>query len=221
MCCRYSLATDKKTLADAFEVVFDRMELTPRYNIAPEQDVLTIRLENGKRVPRMLRWGLIPCWAEDESIGDKTINARAETVATRPLFRDAFEKRRCLVIATGFYEWKPEGVLKQPYHIHMKDGRPFAFAGLWEDWKDEETGEQVPSCTILVANANELVATVYDRMPVILSPEDYDAWLSPDTTPSAARALLVPYAGDDLEAYPVSHSVNSARNDGPELVAPV
>jgi putative SOS response-associated peptidase YedK len=218
MCGRYNLVTDAKTLVDAFEVSVDRLELTPRYNIAPGQDVLAIRLEDGERVACMLHWGLVPFWAKDPKIGYKTINARAETVATKPAFRDAFKKRRCLVIATGFYEWRSEGKQKQPYHIRMVDGRAFAFAGLWEGWTDKETGEHIASCTILVTEASELVAPIHDRMPVILAPADYDAWLSPKTDLAVAQSLLVPYAGDDLEQYPVSRAVSSARNDGPELI---
>ena len=161
-----------------------------------------------------MRWGLVPSWAEDEKIGARLLNARSESVATKPAFRAAFRRRRCLVPADGFYEWEKIGRKKQPFFISMKDGRPFAFAGLWETWHKED--EALQSFTILTTDANDLMRPLHDRMPVILQPGDYDAWLNPQLEdPAALQPLLHSYAGKDLTAYPVNPVVNSPRYDGP------
>jgi putative SOS response-associated peptidase YedK len=167
----------------------------------------------------MMRWGLIPSWAKDTKIGAKFINARAETVATQPAFRDAFRARRCLVPSNGFYEWKkaPDGT-KQPYHIGLRDGAPFAFAGLWERWTRGPA--PIESFTIITGPPNSLVAELHDRMPVILEPEHYDAWLTATDT-AALQTMLRPFPAQLMAAYPVSTKVNSVKNDTPDVVEPI
>jgi putative SOS response-associated peptidase YedK len=169
----------------------------------------------------MFRWGLIPFWAKDEKIGYRTINARAETVDSKPAFRAAFRRRRCLIPASGFYEWQagPQG--KQPYCIHPKYRPLFALAGLYEHWRDG-TGQEIDSCTILVTQANPLIQPVHDRMPVILRPENYAAWLDPHTQdPAILKPLLRPTPSDEIDLYPVSKRVNSPKNDDPQCIAPL
>ncbi len=186
--------------------------LQPRYNIAPTQQVLTIRQREGLPEAVELRWGLIPSWADDPMIGNRLINARAETVATKPAFRRAYERRRCLILADGFYEWKKQGKAKQPYFIHRPDDQPFAFAGLWEWWKGN--GLEIASCTIITTEANEMMRPLHGRMPVLLDERDYARWLDVATE---ADDLLRPGAEDLLEAYTVSTKVNSPANEGVEL----
>ena len=194
----------------------DRPNLRPRYNIAPTQDVLAIRLDSaGKQEAVELRWGLIPFWAKEEKIAYSTINARAETVAAKPAFREAFKKRRCLIAADGYYEWKAEDGAKQPYRITLNPEQPFSFAGLWECWERPE--KVVESCTIIVTNANDLTRDIHDRMPVILDPADYDRWLSG----AAGEELLKPYPSEKMARYPVSRAVGSVKNTGPELIEPL
>ena len=213
MCGRYTLTVDAAVLAELFELE-PPTDLEPRYNIAPTQAVPIVRTapDGGRRWARV-RWGLIPSWAKDESIGSRLINARAETAADKPSFRSAFKHRRCLIPADGFYEWaKTEGG-KVPHHVRFADRRPFAFAGLWERWMPPE-GEAVDSCTILTTAPNGLVAGIHDRMPVILPPGAYADWLAPGPLgPDAAEAMLVPHPGDGMEAVPVSRHVNSPAND--------
>ena len=195
--------------------IHDRPNLRPRYNIAPTQDVLAVRLDSaGKQEAVQLRWGLIPSWAKEEKIAYSTINARAETVASKPAFREAFKRRRCLIGADGYYEWKAEGGVKQPYRITLDPEHPFSFAGLWEHWEKEDT--VVESCTIIVTNANDLTKDIHDRMPVILDPADYDRWLNG----AAGEELLKPYPSEKMARYPVSRAVGSVKNTGPELIEP-
>ena len=175
--------------------------------------------EGGERRLEMLRWGLIPPWADESQIGSRMINARAETAPEKPSFRRAFRVRRCLIPADGFYEWKRTNGSKQPYYIHMKDERPFAFAGLWESWNDN-SGPAIRSCTILTTGPNALVAGVHDRMPVILPAGSYDAWLDPEAERDELAALLAPYPEDEMEAYPVSRFVNSPSNNDPRCIEP-
>ncbi len=213
MCGRYTLKTPAGDLAERFGVVGDVPSLEPRYNVAPTQEVAAVLADSGGRRLEMLRWGLIPSWAKDPEMGNRMINARAETAPEKPSFRKAFRERRCLIPADGFYEWQKTNNGKQPFYIRMRDGSPFAFAGLWESWQDAD-GPTVRSCAIITTRANELVGEVHDRMPVILDPEDHDLWLDPDfdeTDPLAS--LLKPYPADAMEAYPVSRFVNSPRND--------
>jgi len=191
-----------------------------RYNVAPTQRVVVVRATpEGGRELTLLRWGLIPSWAKDPTIGSRLINARAETVAEKPSYRAAFKARRCLIPADGFFEWKP-GKPKVPHLIRMKGDQVFAFAGLWERWTSPE-GEPVETCTIITGRPNEVAAPIHDRMPVILPPDAIDLWLSPTLDPAIAVSLLEPFPSTDMEAVPVSTRVNSPRNDDADCVAPL
>jgi putative SOS response-associated peptidase YedK len=196
------------------------VDLKPRYNAAPTDLLPVCRLDrSGQREIAMLRWGLIPFWANDPNVGFKSINARAETVATAPAFREAFKHRRCLVPADGFYEWrKLAGGGKQPYLIQMRDGAPFSFAGLWERWK--KGPELIESFTIITGEPNSLVADLHDRMPVILDPADYDSWLT-GTDPAAPRKMLQPFPAQLMAAFPISTKVNSVKNDTADVIEPL
>jgi putative SOS response-associated peptidase YedK len=176
-------------------------------------------LEDGERRLDLLRWGLIPSWAKDPAVGARTINARAETVAEKPSFRAAFRRRRCLVLADGYYEWRKEGSKKQPYYIRMRDEAPFAFAGLWEYWSPGDDAETLETCTLITTEANELTRAIHDRMPVILPPDAYEVWLDPelDDRPRLL-SLLRPYESQALIADPVSTHVNNPKHDDPECV---
>lgn len=191
----------------------------PRYNIAPTQKVPALLVRNGRRVLAEMQWGLVPGWARDKKIGARLINARAETLAEKPAFRNALRKGRCLVPADGFYEWQKEDKRKIPMYIRLIGGRPFAFAGLYEFWRDAD--EELLSCTIITTEANELVRPIHTRMPVILPPEMHKPWLDPTLTEKeAACALLRPMEGRLMEAFPVSSRVNSPRNDDPGCIIP-
>lgn len=221
MCGRYTLTAPKDSIADAFDLS-SLPELHPRYNIAPTQEVAVVRRgPNGEREMALLHWGLIPFWAKDPSIGNRMINARAETVAEKPSFRNAYKKRRCLVVADGFYEWKKEASgPKQPFYVRLKEGEVFAFAGLWEKWDKEE--EAIESCTLLTTSPNTLMAEFHHRMPVILHPDDYDTWLDPELKGGERlEGLLQPYEPEAMEAYPVSRMVNSPANDAPGCIESV
>jgi len=222
MCGRYTLTTPGELIAEAFDLS-SLPELSPRYNIAPTQEVAVIRRHGGTgaRSLDFLRWGLIPFWAKDPTIGSRLINARSETVADKPSFRNAFKKRRCLVAADGYYEWKKEKEgPKQPYYIHLVGGQPFAFAGLWEHWEGEDGA--IDSCTLLTIEPNELMAQIHNRMPVILHPGDYDLWLDSDIKePVRLAPLLAPYEAEYMEACPVSRFVNSPSNDSPRCIEAV
>ena len=219
MCGRYTLKTPVDTLAKQFEADEYPSSLTPSYNIAPTQQVATVLVEDGKRKLEMLHWGLIPSWADDPAIGNRMINARAETVATKPSYRSAFKSRRCLILADGFYEWQKTSNGKQPFYIRMEDGSPFAFAGLWEIWKN---GREIRSSTIVTTEPNELVEEIHNRMPVILHPEDYEMWLDPDfDEKEPLTTLLKPYPASEMEAYPVSRRVNKPSNNQPEVIEAV
>jgi putative SOS response-associated peptidase YedK len=217
MCGRYTLATPVGRLAEEFGFDTSSTEFRTSYNVAPTQQVPAVLAEGGTRRLEMLRWGLVPSWADDPGIGARMINARSETAPEKPSFRSAFRRRRCLIPADGFYEWKRENGSKQPYYFRIDGGRPFAFAGLWESWNKD--GE-IRSCTILTTTANDLVEEIHERMPVILPRDRYDAWLDPEAEGEALAALLGPYPGDDLEAYPVSRFVNSPGNDDPRCIEP-
>jgi putative SOS response-associated peptidase YedK len=221
MCGRFTQSQRAEVIAKTFQVE-NVSTLEPRYNIAPTQSVATI-LQRGDKKTRqfkLLQWGLIPSWAKDTKISSKLINARAETVDEKPAFRNAFKHRRCLVIADGFYEWQSQEAKqrKQPFYCRMNNGGAFAFAGLWESWKDPN-GEVTESCTLLTTDANELMRPIHHRMPVILSPEDYDLWLDPEVQESKVlQPLLRPYAADDMQVYAVSTKVNKAANDQAECI---
>jgi putative SOS response-associated peptidase YedK len=219
MCGRYTLATPVEKLAEEFGFDASSVELPPNYNVAPTQGVAAVLAENGRRRLEILRWGLIPSWADDPQIGSRMINARAETAPEKPSFRRSFRERRCLIPADGFYEWKRTNGAKQPYYIHMKEGRPFAFAGLWESWKDDG-GPEIRTCTILTTKPNALAGEIHNRMPVILPTGSYDVWLDPEADRDELYGLLAPYPEDEMEAYPVSRFVNSPQNNDPRCIEP-
>lgn len=221
MCGRYTLTVDASVLATLFDIG-PLMEIEPRYNIAPSQLVPIVRANaQGEREWAVVRWGLIPSWAKDAKIGNRLINARAETAAKKPSFRSAYKHRRCLLPADGFYEWVKIGTGKQPNYIRFADGRPFSFAGLWESWTPPE-GEIVESCTILTTRPNSLISGLHDRMPVILQPDRFEDWISESPlSPEGAEAMLLPFPADEMEAVPVSRLVNSTKNDDPRCVEPV
>jgi putative SOS response-associated peptidase YedK len=219
MCGRYTLATPTKRLAEEFGLDASSVELASNYNVAPTQGVATVLEEGGQRRLEVLRWGLIPPWADDPQIGSRMINARSETAPEKPSFRRAFRERRCLIPADGFYEWQRTNGAKQPFYIHMEDGRPFAFAGLWESWGKGGEGK-VRTCAILTTGANALVGEIHERMPVIVAPDAYDVWLDPASERDELTGLLAPYPEDEMEAYPVSRFVNSPSNNDPRCVEP-
>jgi len=224
MCGRFTAKLTWQQLHDLYEIAVPEsappeLDLMPRYNIAPTQTVPIVRLNSARRRElALLRWGLIPFWATDAKIAQRTINARAETIATAPAFRAAFENRRCLIPASGFYEWKKlDDGTKQPYFIGLRDGAPFAFAGLWERWS--KGAAPVETFTIITGQPNSLVAPLHDRMPAILDPEDYNAWLTA-TDRAALQALLQPFPAQLMTAYAVSKRVNNAKNDDPAVLEP-
>ena len=214
MCGRYRLSRRKQLIAEYFDTV-DDIDWEPRYNIAPTQNVGIIRQDRTQPVRKFSlgRWGLIPYWAKDPSIGQNMINARSETILDKPAFREAFQNRRCLVPADGFYEWKRSGRSKQPIHIGMNDDSLFAFAAIWDRWKDAH-GNAVETVSILTTTPNSLLAEVHDRMPVILKPEDYELWLDPGFNDlDTLTGMLKPFDPTLMKCYPVSTLVNSPAND--------
>ena len=218
MCGRYTLKSPANVLAERFELDEYPSSLTPSYNIAPTQEVAAVVGEDEKRKLEVFRWGLIPSWAKDPAIGNKMINARAETVSEKPSFRSAFKKRRCLIVADGFYEWQKTDSGKQPFHFRMKDSSPFAFAGLWETW---DKGEEIRSCSIITTEANDLMNEIHHRMPVILHPQNYGVWLDQGFEEKEALVdLLRPYPSDEMEAYAVSRRVNRPANNEPSVIEP-
>src|SRR5690242_15769141 len=222
MCGRYRLTTKAEALARRYHArMADDLHFAPSWNVAPSQDVLAVRWnpESGERSLDALHWGLIPHWAKDAKIGYRTINARSETADKTPAFRQAFRKRRCLVCADGFYEWRREADRKVPFYFQLKSGEPFAFAGLWENWQDPQSEEWLRSCTILTTEANAVVKAVHDRMPVILPGAHHAAWLS-EAADGDLKAMLSPLDADLMETWEVSPRVNSPRNNGPQLVEP-
>jgi putative SOS response-associated peptidase YedK len=221
MCGRYTLHSKVSDLQRLLGSVAVPADLEERYNIAPTQAVPVVPNDGSERI-EFFRWGLIPAWAKDASIGSRMINARAETVAEKPSFRTAFKKRRCLVPADGFYEWRKEadGKTKTPVHLRMRSGEPFAFAGLWESWTGPD-GQELRTFTIITTTPNELAATVHQRMPVILPHEHHADWIgSADADPRDLQPLLVPYPAEEMEAVVVSRLVNSPRNDSPDCLMP-
>lgn len=223
MCGRYTQIRPWSELVELYRIAVDTapLNLPPRYNIAPTQDVPIVRrMQDGNdRELVTVRWGLVPFWAKDIKIGYNLINARAETIDTKPSFREAFKRRRCLVPADGFYEWRATTARrKQPYYITLPDDDTMAFAGLWEAWKSPE-GVPIESCTIIVTAANSQLHEIHDRMPVILDPDAADAWLDVARPLTDAKALLQPYAGE-LVLNPVSTRVNAVKNDDAALIAP-
>jgi putative SOS response-associated peptidase YedK len=222
MCGRFTLTVDPAQLQEAFPLYIVPQDISPRYNIAPTQPVAVVP-NTGENKFDFFVWGLIPSWAKDPEIGSRMINARAETLAEKPSFRTALRRRRCLIPASGFYEWKQstDSKAKTPMYIHLKSGKPFAFAGLWDLWNSPD-GSQVYSCTIITGQPNSLVQTIHNRMPVILQPESYPHWLIVgDQRPEDLAPLLKPYPAEEMEAYPVSKMVNSPQNDLPECILPI
>lgn len=227
MCGRFTLYANPELLAQLFGAPaeaegspIDSAVFAGRYNIAPTQPVAIVRVNSQSKMREwaFTYWGLVPSWSKDPSVGSRMINARSETVAEKPSFRAAFKRRRCLVPASGFYEWQKQEKQKQPYYISMQDGQPFAIAGLWETWAGGDGGS-LESCTLLTTTANELMAPLHDRMPVIVAPEDYAQWLGTggDATPTELdqlQHLLRPCPAAAMMAYPVSTFVNNARNEG-------
>ena len=220
MCGRFIQCTSGEALAERFHLPIIP-DLTPRYNVAPSQSVGVIRVTHaGHREFVALRWGLVPAWSPEPRTAYSTFNARAETVADKPTYRHAFRRRRCLIPADGFYEWRTVGKRKQPYCIAPTDGEPFAFAGLWERW--ERDGTVVESCTIVVTTANATIAPLHDRMPVILARADEARWLDPALTdPAILQPLLVPCAPERLRVWPVGTAVNRPSSEGPDLMTPL
>ena len=216
MCGRYTFKTPLDDIAALFGLHGELPPFDPRYNIAPTQTVPIIIAESGQSELRLMRWGLIPHWAKDTSIGNRLINARAETVADKPAFRDAYRHRRCLVPADGFYEWKTRGKRKQPYYIHRRDDEPIAFAGLWESWTDPEQKEPLETFTIITTEPNELLRPIHNRMPVILTADDAESWLTADL--DKAAGVLRPVGSSLLQADPVSSRVNTPANDDASLI---
>lgn len=219
MCGRFTLGKGRQAILQHFELE-EGPELAPRFNIAPTQPVAAVRLDPARQARELvlLRWGLIPAWAKEADIGARTINARSESLALKPAFRESFRRRRCIIPADGFYEWKQENGGKQPYYVHRPDGELLGLAGLWDRWR-APTGEAVESCTIVTMPASAELARIHGRMPAILAREDYGAWLDPATAPSRLAALTSAPGAGDLEAYPVSRRVNRAENEGPECRA--
>jgi len=218
MCGRFTLRTNPREFAEIFSVIRQMEdEWRPAYNIAPTQSVVCVR-DGEQREFFKPKWGLIPSWAKDAKIGNSCINARVETVDTKPAFRSAFKKRRCLVMADGFYEWRRTD--KQPHFISLKSGEQMAFAGLWEFWKSPEG--PVESCTICTTEANEMMGELHDRMPVILPHKAIDHWLDPRVNdPDELKPMLAKFPGDEMQAWPVGKAVGNVRNQGPELIEPV
>jgi len=223
MCGRFTLTVDPADLQEAFPEMAFPPKFAPRFNVAPTQPILAIP-NDGKNAADFFVWGLIPSWAKDPSIGNKLINARAETLAEKPSFRGGFKYKRCLILADGFYEWKaiPGSKTKIPHFIFLKNREPFAFAGLWDEWHAQRSdGGSLRSATIITTEPNELMATLHNRMPVILNKSDYTKWLDPaPQTPDKLQSLLKPFPADKMSAHPVGTLVNSPGNDRPELVVP-
>ena len=220
MCGRFTLRTPQNLLVQQF-LLDIAPNWQPRYNIAPTQPLLAVRkaLNDPQRHVALLRWGLVPSWADDLAIGNRMLNARAEGIAEKPSFRSAIKKRRCLILADGYYEWQKQGKLKQPYYIRMQDERPFAFAGLWESWHPP-SGATIETCTIITTQSNELTRPIHDRMPVILDAADYDRWLDPQYFErEEILKLLVPYDSPLMKLDPVSTHVNNVRNEDAECLA--
>jgi putative SOS response-associated peptidase YedK len=222
MCGRFYLDVPKDEFLAHYQLV-DAPILPPRrYNIAPSQDILAVRaIDSGERTVSLLHWGLIPSWSKEEKSHFSMINARAETVASKPAFRAAFKRRRCLIPASGFYEWQPQDHYKQPYAICMKDNELFSLAGLWEHWESPE-GKLIESCSIIVTNANAVLKPIHDRMPVILAPEDYETWLDPENHDTDSLSeLLTPYSSGKMKAYPVSRKMNDPSHDEHDCIEPI
>lgn len=227
VCGRFALTENAEVVSECFRVdsVSPRLfeVLRPRYNIAPSRSVLAVVDDEEGRRTDMFRWGFVPRWAKDPTIGYRMINARSETAAEKPSFREAFERRRCVIPASGFYEWRKDGGHKRPHYIRPAFDEVFALAGLWESWKpkDAENGEPIDTCIILTTNPNALMKPIHDRMPVILDFDSLDLWLDREAPGEAVQHLLGAYPEERMHAYEVSTQVNSPKNDGPKCVEAV
>ena len=220
MCGRYSLIADLGELARRFEFEGDWLDFESSFNVAPTQQVLTV-VGGDERRAGFMRWGLVPHWSKDLKIGSRMINARAETVAEKPSFRSSLRRRRCLVLADGFYEWQRNGEAKRPMRIVMRSGEPFAFAGIWSVWKDAE-GNRIPTCAIITTTANDTLRPIHERMPVVLPRDSESFWLDPALEdPAAITSVLTPAANDAMEAFEVSTLVNKVANNRPEVTQAV
>jgi putative SOS response-associated peptidase YedK len=225
MCGRYALAQEHEALRIRFGFIDDPsspFRHTPRYNIAPTQ-ISPVVTQGKNRELQIMRWGFVPHWAKDSSIGNKLINARSETVSEKPSFRDSFREKRCLVPSTGFFEWKkqPGSRSKQPMLIRITDREIFAFAGLWSVWNDPPTGKELHTFTILTTEPNDFMKPIHNRMPVILRPEAEESWVDPSSDPADLEKLFSSYPSELMDAYNVSNVVNSPGNDTPECIAPL
>lgn len=223
MCGRFTLTVSAEELQQIFPEISVPELYAPRYNIAPSQPLAAIALNSlGKPTLQHFQWGLVPVWAKDPSIGQKLINARAETITEKPSYRTAFQKRRCLVLADGFYEWQAgtDPKSKTPMYIQLQDGKPFTIGGLWESWRSAE-GDLLLSCTLVTTSANELLRPVHERMPVIIPPQERRAWLDARTPIEQAQALCRPYPAPQMRYYAVSNHVNSPFNEGATCILPV
>lgn len=217
MCGRFTLKTPERVKFDRIVNKFDLDDIIPRYNIAPTQNVLTILERDGVREATYLQWGLIPFWSKEPK---GFINARVETIDQKPTFNESFQRRRCLIPADGFYEWERAGKkISQPYYFQMKDGAPFALAGVWDRWKQD--GNTLFSCAIITTTANELLSTIHHRMPVIMPPELHDLWLNPESRAADLKEILVPFPAAEMTSHAVSREVNSTKSDGEQLLQPV
>jgi putative SOS response-associated peptidase YedK len=221
MCGRFTNDIIDEELNKIFGVPGVLPKREARYNIAPTQMIEAVVEQKAERILTQLKWGLIPSWAKDDSLAGKMINARAETIAEKPSFKNAFKSRRCIIPASGFYEWQKTSAGKQPFYFYLKDESPFGLAGLYENWLDKQTGELVETCTIITTEANEVLEPVHERMPVILKAKDYDFWLDEKVKDiDRLQSLLVPYPAEEMESHKVGKGVNIPDNNSPELIKP-
>jgi len=221
MCGRFALDANVKTVKAQFHID-EMMDIEPRFNIAPTEEVLTLFHAGENHLkPVMLYWGLIPFWAKDKTIGQRLINARAETVSQKPAYRAAFKKRRCLVIMSGFFEWRREGERKQPFYFFQKEEQLLAVAAIWEHWQDNNSGESIHSCCLITTNANELMKPIHNRMPVILDEQTQSLWLDKEPDRRQLQSILRPYPHQDLACYPVTPKMNNARFKDKQAIEPI
>jgi len=217
MCGRFALYSSFQAIKDYADLLNEIEEIDANYNIAPGQEIPIIRRQNNQNILRYYKWGLIPFWAKDEKISYKLINSRSETIAEKPSFRYAFQKRRCLIPANGFYEWRKSD--KQPFYVRLKDRELFTFAGIWEMWKSP-TGKQIYSCSIITTSSNNIMDKIHNRMPVILSKEQEENWLRSNSK-NDLQEMLKPYTDNNMELIPISNEVNSVKNNYPELLSAI
>ena len=224
MCGRFTLSAPPEVISMCFDIETDSFNYLPAFNIAPTQNVLTVRNRDNSKHAQTMRWGLIPFWAKEAKIGNKMINARSETVIENKVFKTPFQKRRCLILADSFYEWVRVSKSKQPIRILLDSEKPFAFAGIWESWKDpnDPNAHAVESCSIITTHANTLIQPIHDRMPVILPRELESDWLDLDNTDTSfLREIMIPFDPGLMKCYPVSQAVNSTKNEGKDLITPI